>query len=45
MADKAKKNRDAEDVVDNDSLDSRTRLVRVPRIVDSSIFGGWGIKI
>lgn len=25
--------------------DSRTRLVRVPRIVDSSIFGGWGIKI
>jgi len=25
--------------------DSRTRLVRVPRLVDSSIFGGWGIKI
>ena len=44
----AKGNRDqheAEDVADNDLLDSRSRLVRVRRIVDSSIFGGWGIKI
>jgi hypothetical protein len=46
MEAKAKKNRrDTEDVADNDLLDSRSRLVRVPRIVDSSIFGGWGIKL
>ncbi len=23
----------------------RNRLVRVPKFVDSSIFGGWGIKL
>lgn len=46
MEAKAKKNhRDEDEVAENDLLDSRTRLVRVPRFVDSSIFGGWGIKI
>lgn len=25
--------------------DGRSRLVRVRRIVDSSIFNGWGIKL
>jgi hypothetical protein len=46
MEAKAKKNRvDANDAENQDLLDSRSRLVRVPRIVDSSIFGGWGIKL
>jgi hypothetical protein len=26
-------------------LGSRSRLVRVPRGADTTIFGGWGIKI
>lgn len=30
---------------DDESQDTRTRLVQVRRIVDSSIFGGWGIKL
>jgi hypothetical protein len=29
----------------NDLLQSRSRLVRVPRGADSTIFGGWGVKI
>jgi len=46
MEAKGKKDqREAEDVAENDLLDSRSRLVRVRRIVDSTIFGGWGIKI
>ena len=36
---------DGDDLSENDLLDSRSRLVRVRKIVDSSIFGGWGIKI
>ncbi|HLJ84746.1 MAG TPA: hypothetical protein VKT51_11275 [Candidatus Eremiobacteraceae bacterium] len=28
-----------------DENDGRTRLVRIPRGADSSIFGGWGVKI
>lgn len=43
MADKAN---DFRPEPENDELpDTRSRLVRVPRIVDSSIFGGWGIKL
>jgi len=33
--------KDVEDQNDSD----RNRLVRVPKFVDSSIFGGWGIKL
>jgi hypothetical protein len=37
------------DVDDNEEgsglLGSRSRLVRVPRGADTSIFGGWGIRI
>jgi hypothetical protein len=30
---------------DVDDQDSRNRLVRAPKYVDTSIFGGWGIKL
>ncbi|HXW77466.1 MAG TPA: hypothetical protein VEJ20_08660 [Candidatus Eremiobacteraceae bacterium] len=29
----------------NDLLHSRSRLVRIPRGADTTIFGGWGVKI
>ena len=28
-----------------DEDDGRTRLVRIPRGADTSLFGGWGVKI
>lgn len=33
--------KDVEESNDGD----RSRLVRIPKFVDSSIFGGWGIKL
>jgi hypothetical protein len=43
---RAKVNPEAEpDENGNDLLQSRSRLVRVPRGADSTIFGGWGVKI
>ena len=33
------------DLEDQDGTDSRNRLVRAPKFVDTSIFGGWGIKL
>ena len=34
-----------EEDLGNDLLQSRSRLVRIPRGADSTIFGGWGVKI
>jgi hypothetical protein len=39
-----KKNDHSSELTD-DVNDGRSRLVRVRRIVDSSIFNGWGIKL
>jgi hypothetical protein len=36
---------DADEEESSDLLGSRSRLVRVPRGADTTIFGGWGIKI
>jgi hypothetical protein len=30
---------------ENEENDGRTRLVRIPRGADTSLFGGWGVKI
>ena len=45
MEAEAKMIRETDDSVDNDLLHSRSSLVHVRQIVDSSIFGGWGVKI
>jgi hypothetical protein len=34
-----------EEDMGNDLLQNRSRLVRIPRGADSTIFGGWGVKI
>jgi len=36
---------DVEEEPTSGLLGSRSRLVRVPRGADTSIFGGWGVKI
>ena len=45
METKAKNIQEMEDDFNNDLLHSRSSLVHVRHIVDSSIFGGWGVKI
>ena len=34
-----------EDGLNSSTTDSRTAIVRVPRGVDSALFGGWGVRI
>lgn len=31
--------------IEPDEAEDRTRLVRIPRGADTSLFGGWGVKI
>ena len=32
-------------VIETEEAEDRTRLVRIPRGADTSLFGGWGVKI
>jgi hypothetical protein len=34
-----------DDGLNSSTTDSRTAIVRVPRGVDSALFGGWGVRI
>lgn len=36
---------DKTQIEDENDTDNRSRLVRAPKFVDTSIFGGWGIKL